>query len=44
MAAKRYFVLVAVVTVVWVVALLAVPPFALLIEQLMLGFLASTAG
>lgn len=41
---KRYVVLLVSVTAVWVAALLTVSPFALHIEQLLLAFLASTAG
>ncbi|HEX7035747.1 MAG TPA: hypothetical protein VF210_08225 [Pseudomonadales bacterium] len=43
MAMKRYFLMVGVVTLVWVAALLTIPAFSQFIEQLMLLFLSRTA-
>ncbi len=43
MKTKSYLILCGVITVVWVLGLLFVPSFSDLVEQLMLGFLATFA-
>lgn len=44
MTMKRYLLLTGGITVVWVLALLAIPSFAVHVEQLMLLFLSRNAG
>jgi len=44
MTMKNYLLTLAGVTALWVVALLTIPAFARVVEQLMLAFLSSTAG
>ena len=44
MTTKNYLILCGAVSVAWLLGLLFVPGFSDLVEQVMLGFLASTAG
>ena len=43
MSAKTFLSVTGAITLVWVLGLLFVPPFALAVEQAMLAFLAATA-
>jgi hypothetical protein len=44
MTTRHYLITMLAVTALWVAALLTVPPFARLVEQLMLWFLSTNAG